>query len=70
MKLRVAEDIAKVRGDIKVFLYVADYMVLCFCCYEESGQKVRLSFSKGSEEGIVWQAFTIFMLSGKMVRAE
>ena len=49
---------------------MAFLMVLCFSCYEGSGQKVRLSCSKGSEEEIVWRAFTNFMLSEKMVRAE
>ena len=39
-------------------------MVLWFCCCEGSGQKVRPSFSNVSEEEMVWQAFTIFMLSG------
>ena len=33
-------------------------------------REVRPSFSKGSEEEIVWRAFTIFMLSGKMILAE
>ena len=46
---------------------MAFLMVLWFCCYEGSRWKVRLTCSKGTEEEIVWRAFTIFMLSGKMV---
>ena len=44
-------------------------MVCWFCCYKGSGQKVRPSRSKCSEEEVVWRAFTIFMLSGKIARA-
>ena len=40
-------------------------MVLSFCCYEGSGQKVNPSCSKDSKEERVWRAFIIFMLPGK-----
>ena len=45
-------------------------MVLWFCCYKGSGQQVRPSCSKGSEEDVFWRAFTICLLSRKMVQAE
>ena len=45
-------------------------MVLWFCFYEGSGQKVRPSCSKDSEEEVVWRAFAIFILPGEMVLTE